>query len=48
MIAVQLALLIAACVLFILAALNINAPKVTLGWAGLACWVLAEVLSRVH
>lgn len=30
-------LLVAAFVLFILAAINVPSPKVNLGWAGMAC-----------
>lgn len=41
-----LILLIAAFILFILAAININAPRVSLGWAGMAClaayWIFAR------
>jgi hypothetical protein len=48
MVAITLALLIAAFVLFVLAALNVASSRVTLGWAGLACWVLVEIVSRIH
>lgn len=34
-----LILLVFALVLFICAAAGVNAPRVSLGWAGLACWV---------
>jgi hypothetical protein len=33
----QLFLLIAAFILFILAALNVSSPRISLGWAGMAC-----------
>jgi hypothetical protein len=48
MVVVTLALLIAAFVLFILAALSVSMPRVVLGWAGLACWVLKEILERIR
>jgi len=32
-------LLIFAFVLLVLAALNVGSPRVSIGWAGLACWV---------
>jgi len=34
---IGLILLVAAFVLFVLAALNVPSPRVSLGWAGLAC-----------
>lgn len=43
---IGLILLIAAFVLFVLAALNVPSPKVSLGWAGLACWVAAEIFGK--
>jgi len=48
MIALSIALMIAAFVLFVLAALGIpTPPRFALGWAGLACWVLADLLPKV-
>jgi hypothetical protein len=41
-----LALLIAALVLFLLGIKNIAAPRYSLVSAGLAAWVLAEILGR--
>ncbi len=39
-------LLVAAFVLLVLAALNIpQPPRLSLGWLGLALWVLAELVS---
>lgn len=35
----HLVLLVFAFVLFVLAAIGVGAPRVSLGWAGLACWV---------
>lgn len=42
----QLILLVAALVLFALAALNTTSEKVNLGWAGAFCAALALVLGR--
>lgn len=39
-----LILIVAALVLFILASLNVPSSRVSLGWAGLACWALAALL----
>lgn len=48
MTAIQLALLIAALVLFIVAAIGVPAGRYSLLAAGLACWLLgAEILGRV-
>lgn len=40
---VQLFLYVAAVVLLILAAINVPSSRVALGWAGLACWLIAAV-----
>ncbi len=46
---IGLILLVAAFVLFVLAALNVPSSRVSLGWAGLACltayWLFARGLS---
>ena len=39
-------LLVAAFVLLVLAALNVAAPRISLGWAGLACYLLALLLGK--
>jgi len=39
-------LLVFALVLFVLAAINVPSPKVSLVAAGLACWVAANLLGR--
>jgi hypothetical protein len=41
---IALVLLVAAFILFILAAISIPVPRVNLVAAGLACWVLAMLL----
>ena len=41
---ISIILLVFAFVLLCLASKNIGAPTWSLGWAGLACWVLAELL----
>lgn len=41
-----LILVIVACVLLLLAAVNINAPRVSLGWMGLFCWALSTIVTR--
>lgn len=41
---IGLALMIAALVLFILAAISVPVPRVNLVAAGLACWVAAQLL----
>lgn len=38
---VALILLVLAFVLLLLAAFNVNPPRVSLGWLGLALWLLA-------
>jgi hypothetical protein len=43
---VALALLIAAFVLFVLAAIPVPVPRVNLTAAGLACWVLSLLVAR--
>lgn len=40
------ALLIAAFVLFVLVAVNVPSARVNLLGAGLACWVLAEIIGH--
>jgi hypothetical protein len=42
-----LILLVAAFVLLLLAALNVPSSRVGLGWMGLACAVLSELLKAV-
>ncbi len=44
----SLALLIAALVLFVLAAVAVPSGRVNLTAAGLALWVGSELVSRVH
>lgn len=44
---IVLILLVAAFVLFVLAALSIPIPRFNLVAAGLACWVLAQILGQV-
>jgi hypothetical protein len=39
-------LLLAALILLVLAAFGVNGPRINTGWAGLACWVAAEVVTR--
>lgn len=40
-------LLIVAVVLFVLAALNVNSPRLNLGWAGMVFFALAFVVGRL-
>ena len=43
----SLILIVAAFVLFVLAALNVpSSPRLNLGWAGLACWVASELVGK--
>lgn len=44
MVTIALVLLVAAFILFVLAAISIPVPRVNLVAAGLACWVLAMLL----
>ena len=44
MINVQVLLLILAFISFILAAIDVKAPRVNLGWLGLALWVLSVLV----
>lgn len=39
----QLILYVTALVLLVLAAVGVGAPRVSLGWAGVACWLTAAV-----
>lgn len=39
----QMLLYVLALVLFVLAAINVPSHRVSLGWAGLACWLTAAV-----
>jgi hypothetical protein len=48
MVTVSLVLLIAAFILFVLAALSVPVPRVNLLGAGLACWVLAQLLGVIR
>ncbi len=41
-----LALIIVAIILFVLAAVNLPVPKVSLGWLGLAFYALAQIVGR--
>jgi hypothetical protein len=41
---ISLILLVAAFILFVLAAISVPVPRVNLVAAGLACWVLAQLL----
>jgi hypothetical protein len=45
-VSLRLVLLVIAFVLFLLAALNVPSSKVNLLAAGLACWVLTELVTR--
>jgi hypothetical protein len=38
-------LLLVAVVLLVLAAIGVGAPRVSLGWLGLACWALVALLT---
>ncbi len=40
----HLVLYVLAFVCFLLAALDVEAPRRRLGWAGLACWVLTYIV----
>lgn len=40
---VQLILYVAALVLLLLAAISVPSSRVSLGWAGMACWLAAAV-----
>lgn len=46
MITIPLVLLIVALVLFVLAALSVTVPRINLIGAGLACWVLAQLIGH--
>jgi len=46
MVTISLVLLIVALVLFVLAALSVSVPRINLLGAGLAFWVLAQVLGH--
>jgi hypothetical protein len=46
MVTVSLVLMVAAFVLFVLAALSVPVPRVNLLGAGLACWVLSVLLGH--
>jgi hypothetical protein len=46
MITLSLVLLIVALVLFVLAALSVPVPRVNLIGAGLACWLLAQLVGH--
>jgi hypothetical protein len=41
-------LMVFAFVLFCIAAANVNHPRISLGWAGLAFWAPAILLGGVH
>lgn len=44
----QILTLILAFVLLGCAAFGVGRPRVHLGWAGLACWVLTVILGNIH
>ena len=44
---ISLIFLIAALVLFIVAAINLPVPRVNLVAAGLACWVASQLFTRM-
>jgi hypothetical protein len=44
---ITLLLLVAAFILFILAAIGVGAPRFNLVAAGLACWVLTALIAQV-
>jgi hypothetical protein len=44
---ISLILLVAAFVLFILSAMSVPVPRINLMAAGLACWVLAQILGAI-
>jgi hypothetical protein len=44
----SLILLVAAFVLFVLAALSVPVPRINLVAAGLACWVLVQLIAAFH
>jgi hypothetical protein len=48
MITISLVLLIVALVLFVLAAVSVPVPRVNLIGAGLACWVLAQLVGQIR
>jgi hypothetical protein len=48
MITISLVLLIVALVLFVLAAVSVPVPRVNLLGAGLACWVLAQLVGQIR
>jgi hypothetical protein len=47
MVTVSLILLIVALVLFVLAAIAVPVPRVNLVAAGLACWLLAQLVGHI-
>jgi hypothetical protein len=47
MITLSLLLLVVALVLFVLAALAVPVPRINLVAAGLACWVLAQIIGQI-
>lgn len=44
---ISVALIVAALVLFVLAAYGITSGRVSLGWAGLACYMAAQLVGRM-
>lgn len=47
MVTLSIILLVAAFVLFVLAAISVPVPRINLVGAGLACWVLAQLLGVI-
>ena len=45
MLSIRLVLMIVGFVLLLLAACDIKTARLSLGWAGLACWLLAVMVS---
>lgn len=45
---VSMILLVAAFVFFLLASIGVSSPRINLLGAGLACWVLSLLLTKVH
>lgn len=44
----QLILMVLAFVLFLLATFSVASTRFSLGWGGLACWVLSQLLGMVR
>lgn len=49
MVTVVLILQVAAFVLLVLATIGVpSSPRFALGWGGLACWLLSELIGRIQ